>query len=391
MSSRRNKRGRSRNGRIAELVHTPLNEAIISATGDRPDEERFERAVESLEALMPQLTESGRDDILAATLMLQVERLFESGWQPVELTHCVAHRMGSGARLLVRTAIATYGYAVDTDHRAPGEWLAQLSDLEIICAPEPPELRDWYTVEGLSGSDIWRHALRLTGFLFSVAPLPSHNPPPRYWDSAVDPEPDIVPPASLTEVRQILQRAESAPTTAEAFTHTSEAVNLIARNGFDAALMDVNAATLLVWQVRSRRVLLTDPDIDAKTGLLQVVCENNGVRAMSVLNFGISVVVGRPADIDMSLLLYESLIAQARNTSLREHALSNTTTADAIRHFARVVIDGFADANDAVERAAYDEHGSYGLVVLARREAAADITFDSMFPDAMFRLNNDVA
>ena len=116
----------------------------------------------------------------------------------------------------------------------------------------------------------------------------------------------------LERVRNLLDKAESTEFEAEAEALTAKAHELITRHAIDAALLAESAGPTDDDQPMSVRIDIDEPYADAKSLLLQVVAEANRCRTVFHTGLAFSSVLGFPADVATTELLFTSLLVQAQ-------------------------------------------------------------------------------
>lgn len=194
----------------------------------------------------------------------------------------------------------------------------------------------------------------------------------------------------LDVVRKLLAKADRAATPEEAQTYTAKAVELMARHGIDAALVD--AAEPGHDEIGGRQIPMDDPYSAGKARLLAWTA--SALRCRAVLHQGwggkVSAVTlfGFASDRERVELLYTSLLLQAGTQLLRQRPARPGESVAAYRRswlhgFAVEVHRRLADAESAAaERSAPrpdDGHRSVALV-LADRTDRVDRAYASAFP-----------
>ena len=358
------------------------------------------------------------DDLLLArsATALMMERLaasYELGWQPADVVHVARARLGSrfvgpiGA-LLVQQALQERAPA-----RAPQFWVDQLSALTDAPLDGLTAVPGWTVVQWGHGNawDLWHDVATLLRHQADKRAMSRINPPPSAWP-ARRASPTAASPAArsptagadargraarpgsavdakkLATIRALLSKAEATEFTEEADAFTAKAQDLMTRYAIDEALL-ADAADGV--DVRSRRVHIDNPYAAAKAHLLAGVGRVNRVKAIWDDEHGIATVVGLPVDLDLTEMLFTSLLVQATRSMTEAGAVTQGGhRLDRSPSFRRAFLLAFATRigerlTEAGAHAEQEESAHRGnvLPVLARRSAAVEREFETLFPDAV--------
>lgn len=300
-----------------------------------------------------------RDQLLAA---LAVVAAHERHWEAAELLHVTRRRTDPATTgILVAGLIATRA-------RRPSANRAQ--DEEVI---------DGGTATGVSGATL-AHAVKLLALLAALPALPVTADPDPASATPVDPRMAVL----LQRVRGLLRKAESTTFDAEAESLTAKAQELITRHALDEAVLRTGPTAGGGGQPQLRRILLDDPYLRSKGGIVAVVALTNRCRAALSPAFGWVNVVGHPADLALTQLLTVSLLTQATAALARTGSRRDGAGRVRTRSYRRAFLDGFADRIHQRLREAsahvVAEVGadSPGALVLATREVEVVAAVDRL-------------
>jgi hypothetical protein len=189
--------------------------------------------------------------------------------------------------------------------------------------------------------------------------------------------------ALLGKVRALLAKAESTQFDEEADALTAKATELMTRHRIDRAALQADEPAGNRSDVGARRCWLEEPYFVAKSLLLSVVASAN--RCKSVRSeYGYTTIVGNPEDLDLTELLFTSLLVHAT----RRIALLGTEGQHQRQAaFRRSFLIGFAnrisvrlrEVEQATTEAARAEIGDAFLPVLARDTDAVEDAVGRLF------------
>lgn len=369
-----------------------LSEAL--ALSLRGGERTLLEAIESLTS--PSLATGRRAGVvvLEEELTAEVRTKFSEGWQPLDLAHVVAklhsdaHRsvLVSTLHLERTTTLCTY-----LDDR----WASQLHVLGVL--PVPTHKFESVFAEPTSHSLVAEMrlitdvregievliCLRRLPKLPILLPVPSNKPLPVSPTATASAKLDE---KVLAKVRGLLAKAESTTFEEEAHALTAKAQELMARHAIDLAMLDASAPSRS--GVIARRVHVEDPYFDAKSVLLTVVADANRCSAVTSPQLGIVTVFGFPTDVDITELLFTSLLTQATSSMVAAGRSVDRRGVSRTKSFRRTFLVSFAsrigerlrEAGDAATADAISTLGDSFLPVLATREEQVEARKQEMFP-----------
>ncbi|MBN9102490.1 MAG: DUF2786 domain-containing protein [Pseudonocardia sp.] len=193
----------------------------------------------------------------------------------------------------------------------------------------------------------------------------------------------------LDVVRKLLAKADRAATPEEAQTYTAKAVELMARHGIDAALVD--AARPGHDEIGGQQIPMDDPYSAGKARLLAWTASALRCRAILHEAWGGKVAAvtlfGFASDRERVELLYTSLLLQAGTQLLRQRPRHRGESVAAYR---RSWLHGFAvevhrrlveaESSAVAERPAPQDSGRSVALVLADRTDRVDRAYAEAFP-----------
>ncbi len=332
-----------------------------------------------------------------------VDSLFDHGWQPADVAH-LARRTGTqrSARL-VAGYIAQHARRTDAPTRAPHEWLAQLRELGLfepasgaVVGGHGEVLVRWGRAERLDADEVRDAAIDVIAALGKAPVLGVLIPPPSAWGASnrgLLPASDVadVDARALTLIRALLAKAEATTFDAEAESFTAKAQELMTRHSIDAALLAAHATTPGSGAgIKSRRVHIDNPYADEKATLLAGIAHVNGAKCVWSPTAGFATLMGFPVDLQLTDVLFTSLLVQATHASASATAHDTRLRTPSFRRaflvsFADRVTERLEATRASVTHDAEVEYGSSLVPVLAQREAAVEQAFQEAFPRVTFR------
>src|SRR5690242_16171326 len=158
----------------------------------------------------------------AENLERQLTRVWDRGWQPVDLCRVVRREVGDAATLLVRHVVAAQACSYEALGRrvAPG-WMAQVDDAEVpgrggaVVAYLLQLQADWTATLACT--------VDLLALLSRLPTLPELVVPPSRWHEQSIAPAGSLPDGLLERVRALLAKAESTTFDAEAEAFTAKA------------------------------------------------------------------------------------------------------------------------------------------------------------------------
>jgi hypothetical protein len=326
---------------------------------------------------------------LLTVLLREVEHAWRRGWQPAELVRVARREYAAPQGRLLVDAIAAQMRAYSTatvDER----WQSQLAtlDAQVWWEHDDQYVTVWGERQGLDRAGVITMMIEVLHLLATLPPIEPVSPMPGAARSATVTPPPNVDQRMLDRVRALLAKAESTDFPEEADAFTAKAQELMARHRIDHVLLV--AATGKRDQPLTRRVSIDNPYEAPKTLLLQVVAEANNCRAVWAKRFGFTTIVGFPADLDATELLFTSLLTQATRAMTRAKPSPDRYGRNTTRSFRQSFLTAYASrigerlsaTTESVDREMTASTGTVDLLpVLAAREDAVRDAFEKQFPD----------
>ena len=198
--------------------------------------------------------------------------------------------------------------------------------------------------------------------------------------------------AMLERVRALLAKAESTTFPEEAEALTARAQQLMARHAIDQAMLDGHApdrpTDVVAW-----RIGVDDPYAAAKSLLLDRIADAGGCRAVWSKELGCSTVFGVRTSVEMTEILFTSLLVQATDATLRAGSTADRSGRSRTSSFRQSFLVAYAHRigerlSQATAQAVAEgtqRHGEELLPVLARRATAVDEAVKAAFPHLAHR------
>jgi hypothetical protein len=316
---------------------------------------------------------------------------WEQGWQPADVVHVVARDRPPRARRLIVGLIREDAELSEAPSRAPDEWLDQLRSLGAFDDDAPRGVHAWHLAERRPPADAWEDVLLLAGRLRLFFPLPVLVPPPSRWSvrqpraaaSAVAVGADAA--RILRRIRGLLAKAESTEFPDEAESLTAKAQELMTTHALDVAMVEDATSESLRDGVRSRRLHVEEPYLEAKMLLLSQVGDANGVRTAWYRSLGIATCVGMPTDLEAVELLFTSLLVQATRAMTSAGVRDPGARSAAFRRsfllsYGSRIGERLAAVRSRATTEAAAARGVDALPVLRGRQEAVDATYEELFP-----------
>ncbi len=351
---------------------------------------------------------------LEALTLTRLSQLWESGWQPLDLAHAIRRSASPRAALLLIVAMHSHLEQSPYQPWTPIWWREQVDSLvatlpaphAVRLAVNPDERRSrpfsaWKGAALLSMYDLLEDALLVLGNLRSLRPASIINEPPSRWERAAAKEgrvpgeearPEVSASSkTLATIRSLLAKAEATTFPAEAESFAEKAQELMTRHSIDVAMLDERHGSELSAGVTARRFHLDQPYAKEKVVLLTVVGLANGVRVVYDGTYAMANAVGFSEDIEVTDMLFTSLLVQAAQAVSRSAHLkskspsrpSHQSSAAYRRAFWLSYASRIGERLDeAKERATAESHASYGAAlvpVLQERSEAVDAKVAELF------------
>jgi hypothetical protein len=313
--------------------------------------------------------------LLAQALAIELEH----NWGPADLWHVLRRKAGQGSGPL---AVAALGIAIRRSSflRQQEQWAGEVAGLGDTARTVDPGQLSWPTDVKLIVSMI-----RVLNGLRPLADLGTVWRADRRKNAEVDNR-------VLIRIRALLAKAESSDFEEEADAFMSKAQELMTRHRLDRALVEDDDASGSPPAIEARRCWLEDPYVPAKGLLLSVVGKANRCQCVSNDAIGMVTIIGHPDDLDITEVLFTSLLFQAtrRMTALGSRSGSTDCAAQHARRpaFRRSFLVAFAirigkrlqQVAETATNAAADDLGDRLLPVLARHDEAVDRVVQQLFP-----------
>ncbi len=326
---------------------------------------------------------------LFTSVLRDVEHAWQRGWQPAELVRVARREYTARHGRLMVDAIAAQmrSYPAATVDR---RWQSQVAalDAQVWWDHDDHYVAVWGERQGIDRATV---VDAIVDVLYLLATLPAIElvgpTPGNARSTAVTAAPDV-DQRMLDRVRALLAKAESTDFPEEADAFTAKAQELMARHRIDHALLV--ATTGKPDQPVTRRVSIDNPYEAPKTLLLQVVAKANSCRAVWLKRFGFTTIVGFPADLDSTELLFTSLLVQATRAMTQANPSSDGYGRNTTRSFRQSFLTAYASrigerlsaATEGVDREMTASAGGARLLpVLAARDGAVRDAFEKQFPE----------
>ncbi len=326
---------------------------------------------------------------LLTYLLREVEEVWRRGWQPAELVRVARreHAARHGRLLVDAIAAQMRGYGAAT---VDSRWQSQLTSLDAKVWWEHDDHYPtaWGERQGLDRSAVVAIMIDVCFLLATLPPIEQVGPMPgTARPTRTTPSADL-DQRVLGRVRALLAKAESTDFPEEAEAFTAKAQQLMARHRIDHALLI--ATTGEREQPVTRRVGIDNPYEAPKTLLLQVVAEANSCRSVWSKRFGFTSVVGFPAELESTELLFTSLLVQATRAMTQAKPSTDRYGRNTTRSFRHSFLTAYASrigerleaATGGVDQEVAESADAAQLLpVLAARDDAVRDAFNQQFPE----------
>ncbi len=410
-ASRQRKAGpRADTGNADHTLDELLGFTCQAAWGAGADKQLFARAMAVLHTREAAADPLDRPSARVAQVVRQLtESVLDSGWQPADLVHVVRREWTIRASRLTIAFIAEHARRFDAPTRAPHPWLGQLQDLGVVDAElttvvggRGELIAAWARAERQHPEDALTVAVQFLAQLRQLPRLPISLTPPSQWGAS---NRGVMPASRSTEgidakalklIRALLAKAEATTFDAEADAFTAKAQEMMTRHSIDAAVLASSAVgSRLAAGVESRRVHIDNPYAEEKASFLSAIADVNGVRSIWLPYAGLCTVMGFPVDLQLTDLLFTSLLVQATRASAAATAANRQLSTPSFRRafiiaFAHRIAERLEAARSHVAAQAAQEYGEGLLPVLASREAAVEAAYTEAFPNATTMRNRNL-
>ncbi|HUY86599.1 MAG TPA: DUF2786 domain-containing protein [Acidimicrobiales bacterium] len=311
---------------------------------------------------------------LTSMLVSALASLLRDGWEPHEIVRVVRKRAGlTASKIIAMPLIEAVGCCDENDRLSWGKQLSLLNGNARL----DPSLHSW--ASDLDGG------IAALGLLDHLPPMPNLGPAGQNHSDNAGPQDRQI----LTKVRGLLAKAESTEFPEEADALMAKAQELMTRHCIDKALVDGNGDGSDLPRLETRRCWLDDPYVDAKVVLLSVVARANRCRSVGSPEIGMSTLVGHPDDVEVTELLFTSLLVQAihRITSLSSDPIQAASyrkpsfRRSFLVAYAYRIGRRLAEVSQATVKNIDEHEGGRFLPVLAKREEAVDEAVEMLFGD----------
>jgi len=398
-NSTRSKASRGAPGLSLEEV---LSVACGAAFGPTADKALLAAVMTALARFEQEPDQLDRPSTRIQQLLRQLtQSVLDAGWQPADLVHVVKRESTLRASRLIAAFVADHSRQFQAPERAPQAWLGQLVDLGIVSGDRSSIiggrgdlLAAWARAERLHPDDALLGAVQVLAQVRQLPRMPIVVTPPSKWgatNKGTEPAPgatDHIDAKALKLIRALLAKAEATTFEAEADAFTAKAQEMMTRHSIDAAVLaSANAGTRHAAGVESRRVHIDNPYAEEKAGFLAAIADVNGVRSIWVPYAGLCTALGFPVDLQLTDLLFTSLLVQATRASAAATAADRRLSTPSFRRaflvaFADRIAERLEAARSHTQAEAAQEYGESLLPVLASREAAVEAAYTEAFPNA---------
>jgi hypothetical protein len=392
----------------SQLTDAVVEQLVISAArlafGANGHDTGFAQAVSALTTIETAATAPTRPTSIVTTLLHRcLSSLYENGWQPADIAHAVKRQWTVRASRLMIAAIAVDARRTEAPLRAPQRWLSQLEDLavfdpagNVIIGGHDQAVAGWARAERLDPDESLTISLQVLAQLMHAGRQAVLIDPPSAWGASnrgAVPKREMstgdIDAKALKLIRALLAKAEATTFEHEAEAFTAKAQEMMTRYSIDAAVLASASRIGSVGadpNIESRRFHIDSPYADEKAAFLSVIANVNGARSIWSPHVGFATVMGFAVDLQLTDLLFTSLLVQATRASTEATATDRRLRTPSFR---RAFLIAFADrigerleaTKQQVSTDAEQQYGSALVPILADREAAVTDAYARTFPD----------
>jgi hypothetical protein len=325
---------------------------------------------------------------LFTMLLRKVEEAWVRGWQPSELVRVTRRELAVPHGRIMVDAIAGQmrGYAAAT---VDPRWRSQVAavDAQVWWQHDDHYVTAWGERHGTDRGAVIDNILDLLQLLLTLPEIEVVGARPGAFRPASVAVAADIDQRLLDRVRALLAKAESTEFAEEAEAFTAKAQELMTRHRIDHALLA--ATTGRRDDPATRRVSIDNPYEAPKSLLLQVVAQANGCRSAWTKQFGFTTIVGFPADLDSTELLFTSLLVQGTRAMTQSRPGPDRWGRNTTRSFRQSFLTAYASrigerltgVAGRVDREVAESAGGADLLpVLAARDGAVRDAFERLFP-----------
>ncbi len=326
--------------------------------------------------------------VLERTLLEIFTDLWERGWQPLDAIHVTRRQTTPRIARLCACVVKAEADRSPYVRSMPQAWADQLDALsgivsEISCDEvRAKPLLAWQRAERLEFVDVLHDALRLLSATRTWRRMQPLCDPPSRWsyaplrmrDTAAEIGEQTASTKTLATIRALLAKAEATSFPAEAEAFAGKAQELMTRYSIDVAMLDQRHGDDLAAGVRSRRVHIDQPYAKEKVSLLATVGSVNRVRIVFDDVYAIATAVGFDEDLDLTDMLFTSLLVQAARALTNASETFGRATSPAFRRafwlsYAHRIGERLTEAK---EQAAVESQAEYGTALVPLLQERAD-------------------
>ena len=418
---------------LAEQVTSLIRSGLTLANAGAEFRTHFDSIIDSLvdlDGVLASIPLSLRDGstrvqrpeaTLGSLLVQRIGELWESGWQPLDVVHVARKERTPTVARLAGVLIHCQAARFAGIEYVPDEWADQLAAIPTIEDPgssAKAPLIGWRTKEHLSVADSLHDGLLLLGLLGVLPRLTGLCDPPSLWStrskleagcsgdsaragsrearsrearsnearSSETGSSETASAKNLSTIRALLAKAEATTFEAEREVFAAKAQDLMTRYSIDAAVLDQRHGEQLGAGVRSRRIHLDNPYATEKFYLLSTVARLNNVRVVYEERFAMAAAVGFPSDIELTDLLFTSLLVQAAK-GLQDLVITAGKGRSSSASFRRAYWVAYGvrigeRLTEAQTQATHEAEAAYGgglVLVLKEREEAVSSVMDELY------------